>query len=107
MKIKFKTSESFYKFLQKLLSVFELILLGAVKAYLNTQVGQSTLRKAVNWLVDNTYEQTFQPLLETLLVRISYKHDVKDGKIFIKRLKEAEEQGNEDDWDSTVDDINS
>lgn len=105
--MKFKTSESFYKFLQKILSVFETLFLGALKAYINTQIGQGYLKKSVNWLIENGYQQTLQPIIEVYLIHLGYKHDVKDGKVFVERLKAAEESGNADDWNRTIDDINN
>lgn len=105
MKVQIKTSEEFYKFLQKILGVFEGLFLAALKAYLNTQVGQGFLKKVVGWLVDKLYDQTIHPILEVLLVRVGYRYDVQEGKILIKRLKQAEESGNDSEYDSTVDDI--
>lgn len=105
MKIKFQSSESFYKFLQKIYGIFETAFLAAIKVYLNTQLGQGSLKKIVNWLADNLYEQTMKPILEILLVRVGYKYDVREGQVFIERLKKAEEEGNAEDYNSTVDDI--
>lgn len=100
-----KSSEAFYKFLQKILAGVNIAVLGAIKAYLNTQVGQGSLKKIVNWLAENAYEQTVGPILEVLIVRVGYTYDVRQGQIFIERLKQAEESGNASDYDSTVDDI--
>lgn len=95
-------SETFYNFLQKSFTIVESIVLDIFKTWLNTQIGQGFLKRYVNWLVDHGYEETLQPVFETLLVRAGYKKDVRDGKIFIERLKEAD---NAEDYDSTVDDI--
>lgn len=100
-------SEKFYALLQKIGSVFEDLFLVALKAYLNTTIGQGSLKKLINWLADKMYDETAKPILEVLLVRLGYMYDVKDGKVLIERLKKAEETGNASDWDSTVDDINS
>lgn len=101
------SSDKFYKFLQKILNVFNLVAKSFAKTYLNTVVGQGTLKKVVNWLVDNAYDQSVKPMLEILLVRVGYAYDVREGKIFIERLKEARESGNAQDWNTTVDDINN
>jgi hypothetical protein len=100
-----RSSEEFYKLLQKILLVFEKVFLTVVKSYLNTVVGQGFLKKVVNWMADKLYEETFKPVLEIMLVRAGYKYDVRDGEIFIERLKKAEESGNASDYDSTIDDI--
>lgn len=105
MKVTKSASDQFYKFLQKILAVFEVLFLAAVKAYLNTAVGQGTLKKSVNWLADKLYDQTVDPILEVLLVKVGYRYDVKEGQVLIERLKKAEESGNASDYDRTVDDI--
>jgi ribosome-binding factor A len=105
--MKAKTSETFYKFLQKLLSVFDVLFLGMVKGYLNTQVGQGFLKKIVNWLAENVYDQTIHVVLEVFIIKAGYKYDVREGKVFIERLKDAQESGNVEDWNDAVDDINS
>jgi hypothetical protein len=99
------TSEQFYKILQAILGWFNQLLLAVIKAYLNTQFGQGSLKKFINWLADNMYDETVKPILETLLVHVGYMYDVKEGKVLIERLKKAEEAHNEADYNSTVDDI--
>lgn len=101
------TSDQFYKFLQNGLSIGEDIGLKVLKAYLNTQIGQGFLKKIVNWVVDEVYAADVKPLLDVLLVRIGYGYDVHEGKVLIKRLKEARESGDVQDWNSTIDDINN
>jgi hypothetical protein len=107
MMSKKRSSDEYYKFLQKILSVFSFVFLGVLKSFLNTQIGQGFLKKVVNWLADTLYDEAVKPALEVLLVRVGYKYDVKEGKVLIERLKQAEESGNATDWDSTVDDINN
>lgn len=100
-----KSSDKFYKLLQKFLSVFEALFLAVVKAYLNTQIGQGFLKKVVGYMVDKLYAETVDPLLEVLLVKIGYRHDVREGQVFVERLKKAQESGNATDYNSATDDI--
>lgn len=99
------TSEQFYKILQSTLGWFNELALAVIKAYLNTQFGQGTLKKFINWIADHLYDETAKPILETLLVRVGYMYDVKEGQILIERLKKAEEAHNETDYNTTVDDV--
>jgi hypothetical protein len=98
-------SEQRYKVLQKIGKVVEDLSLIALKAYLNTQIGQGMLRKFVNWIAEKLFNEAAKPILEVLLIKVGYVLDVKEGQVLIERLKKAEESGNETDYNSTVDDI--
>lgn len=45
------------------------------------------------------------PFMEVVLVRAGYSYDVKNGKVLIEKLHKAEEDNDEESYNSTVDDI--
>lgn len=98
-------SNRFYNLLLKIFSVFEHVFLTLLKAYLNTVVGQNFFKKAVNYAVDKAWDEVVEPFMKVALVRAGYSYDVKQGKVLIEKLKQAEEANDQDTYDSTVDDI--
>lgn len=98
-------SDKFYNILTKIWEAVEKFLAVFLKSYLNTLVGQGSLKKVINFAVDNLFEEVVNPFMEVALVRAGYKYDVKNGKILIEKLNKAEEENDATTYDSTVDDI--
>lgn len=97
--------ESTYKIVKKILEFFEGIAAQFLKAWLNTTVGQGFLKKFIDFAVDNLMDEFVDPIMKTVLVKIGYRMDVKDGQRLIVKLNEARESKNESDYNRTVDDI--
>lgn len=96
-------SDKFYKIILKVWEVGQKPLIAGLKAYLNTVVGQGILLKFINFAVDNLFEQIIDPVLKVALIKIGYKYDVKNGERLIEKLRKAEEDGNAEEYDHTVD----
>lgn len=95
----------FYKVMRKIWEVTEGILVNSTKAYLNTVVGQGMLKKLIGYTVDKFFDELIDPIMQVALVKMGYKYDVKDGQRMIEKLNVAKEEGNAQDYNSTVDDI--
>lgn len=100
-----KNSNRLYSFLLKLLSIVESVTLPLIKTFLNTTVGQGFLSKVFGWIVDKAWDEVAEPFFKIIIVRVGYAYDVKQGKILITKLSEAEANNDQDTYDSTVDDI--
>jgi uncharacterized membrane protein YGL010W len=94
-----------YNFFKKVIALLENVSAQFLKAWLNTVVGQSFLKKFIDFAVDNLMDELIDPILKTVLVKIGYRTDVKDGQRLIVKLNEARESGDESNYNTTVDDI--
>lgn len=99
------SSDKFYNLLTKIWAFVEKFLAAFLKSYLNSVVGQGTLKKIIDFTVDNLMEEVVNPFMEVVLVRAGYSYDVKNGKVLIEKLHKAEEDNDEESYNSTVDDI--
>ena len=50
-------------------------------------------------------DKAIEPAVKAAFREVGYIYHVKKGKILILKLSEAEENGNQNDYDSTIDDI--
>lgn len=103
--INIMNSDRFYSVLTKIWVSVEKFLAVFLKTYLNTLVGQGSLKKVINFAVDNLFEEVVNPFMEVALARAGYKYDFKNGKVLIEKLNKAKEENNEADYNSAVDDI--
>jgi len=62
--------------------------------------------KVIKYAVKNIlFDKAITPAIRKIFLDLGYSFDVKDGSILIKRLKKASDENNQDDYDSTIDDI--
>lgn len=59
----------------------------------------------VNLVVSKLYTEIGEPLIEAGLRKVGFIYQKIDGKILIKKLKKAQGEGNEDEFDSISTDI--
>ena len=78
----------------------------AVKLALKKILGSAAAGGFKAWLVSfvvkELYDEIGEPLVRAALNRVGYTYDKIEGKVLIKKLREAD---NEADYDSTIDDI--
>lgn len=99
------------KILSFLWEVFKSFVLTSVRDYVVKNIIKNILKVVgksnfFTWIstviAENFYDEIMEPLIKAGLVEIKYTYHKAEGKILIKRLKEA---GNVEDYNSTVDDI--
>ena len=62
--------------------------------------------KIIKYAVKNIlFDKAITPAVQKIFLELGYSFDVGDGQILIKRLKKASDENNQDDYDSTIDDI--
>lgn len=78
----------------------------AIKAFLKTGAGAGFKAWLVKFVVTEFAEEVAEPIVKAFFTAIGYHfHRDVEGNILIKRLKEAREDSNANDYNSTVDDI--
>lgn len=80
----------------------DMVIKKALKALLGTAAGVGFQAWIVKYVVTEFFEEIAQPIARAAVIEVGYRYDIHEGKVFIKRLKEA---GNVEDYNSTVDDI--
>lgn len=59
----------------------------------------------VNIILSKLYDEIGEPLVEAGVRKVGYVYHKVEGKVLIKRLKKAQEDGNEDEYDDITTDI--
>lgn len=79
----------------------------AVKAALVKLVKTSVGFRAwiIKILVEELFEEVIEPAIKMSFRRLKYEYDRKEGEIIVKKIDEARQNGNQADYDSSVDDI--
>lgn len=81
----------------------------AVKLALKKLLGSVAMGGFKAWLlkyiVTNLFEEIAEPLVRMALNQVGYIYDKHDGKVIVKKMKKASEDGNESDYNDAVDDI--
>lgn len=80
-------------FTKSLVKILKLEALGGFKAWL------------VSFLIEHFYDDIVEPLLKLAVRRVKNAQVRIEGEILIKKLKQAEQDGNQTDYDATIDDI--
>jgi hypothetical protein len=78
----------------------------ALKAFLKTGAGVGFKAWLVKFVTTEFMEEVAEPIVKAFFTRIGYTfHRDVEGNILIKRLQEAREDNNANDYNNTVDDI--
>jgi hypothetical protein len=80
-----------------------------VKLMLKKLLGSSMAGGFRAWLVKfiakNLYDEIAEPLVKAVLRKAHYKYRVREGRVIIKKLEEAEQRGDNEDYDRIVNDL--
>ena len=98
-------SETFYKLLKASSNFLLTVLEKLLKAYLNTTLGQGSLKWFINFIVKRLRKEVAEPIMAVSLIKINYYYDTKDADNKVKRLIKAHESENEDLYYTTLNDI--
>lgn len=81
----------------------------ATKLLLKKLLGSAALAGPKAWLikfvVSNFLDEIAKPIAQAVVVELQYSWNVVEGKVLITRLDKAKEDGNEDAYNGTIDDI--
>lgn len=81
----------------------------AVKFALKKILGTAAMGGVKGWLVKlivtELFEEIGEPVIKYLIRKGALAYDKVEGKIKIKKLEAAKEEGNEDGYNRTIDDI--
>ena len=90
----------------------------ALKKYLKGQVFKLALKKIlgsaamggfkawiIRFILENLWDEIVEPLMNAALVEIKYIKDKVDGKITAKKIEQARLSGDQDSYDSAVDEL--
>ena len=78
----------------------------ALKAVFKTAVPGGLKAWAIKYVVKEIlFDKAITPMVQKIFLEIGYSFDVGEGKILIKRLKKAQDENNQNDYDDTIDDI--
>lgn len=80
----------------------DVIIKKAIKLFLKTGAGTGFRAWLVTFVATELYEEVGRPVAQAVLVEVGYAMDIVDGRVKLKRLKEATSG---EDYDSSVDDI--
>lgn len=81
----------------------------AVKAALKSLLGASYMIGFKAWLVKfivtELFEEIGEPLIKAGFIRMGYYYDRVNGNIIVKRIHEAREDENEQEYNNAIDDL--
>lgn len=81
----------------------------AIKAALKQLLGSAAMGGIKGWLikfvVTELFEEVAEPLIKMALNHVGYIYDKQRGRVVIKRLERAENEGDEDGYNSASDDV--
>lgn len=77
----------------------------ALKSFLGTGAGVGFKAWLIKFVVENLFEEIAEPLIKAAFTFMGYSYNRVEGNILVKRLKEAQENNDEDAYNDTVDDI--
>lgn len=91
-------------------AAFKAALTNMVKAGLKKIFKSASFGGIKGWLIKTfvkeiLIDKAIEPAVKAAFREVGYIYHVKKGKILILKLSEAEENGNQNDYDSTIDDI--
>ncbi|MCK5608302.1 hypothetical protein KAR91_40850 [Candidatus Pacearchaeota archaeon] len=84
---------------------------GAVKAALAKLVGMGIIKVAgfrawiASMLLEYGFDKIVLPCINLMFRKGQLIYDVQEGKVKVKKLREARQNGNQDDYDNAADDI--
>lgn len=91
------------------LAVIEQLKGAAVKAALKKLLGSAALGGFKTWIIKyiitELFEELAEPLMKAAFVKMGYFYDRVEGKIIVKRIEQAREAGNGEDYDNATDDV--
>jgi hypothetical protein len=59
----------------------------------------------ITFIVENLYEEFAEPLVKAVFVKLGYYYDRINGEIIVKKIRQAREDGNAEDYDAATDDV--
>lgn len=77
----------------------------AIKAFFKSGVGVGFKAWAIKFVVVELVEELGEPIVKAFFVEAGYRFEKINGNIMVTRLQRAREEGNVEDYNSTVDDI--
>jgi hypothetical protein len=80
-----------------------------IKFALKRILGAALMSTFWGWLAkflfEELYEEVFEPFLRFGLNKLGYYTHKSEGKLIIEKIREAREEGNEQDYDHAIDDL--
>ena len=77
----------------------------ALRTFLKSGAGAGFQVWLVTFIAEEFADEIAEPIVKAMFTRAGYTYRKIDGKIMVKKLEEAQESGDEADYNSTVDDI--
>ena len=83
----------------------DLAVKGALKAFLKTGAGVGFKAWAIKFIVTELVEEIGEPLVKAFFVEMGYQYERINGNILVKKLHQAREDNDAQEYNDTVDDI--
>lgn len=91
-------------------AAFKAALTNMVKAGLKKVFTSASFGGIKGWLIklfvkEILIDKAIEPAVKAAFLEVGYIYDVSKGKILISKLKKAQDENNQTDYDDTIDDI--
>jgi hypothetical protein len=80
-------------------------IVAALKKILGTSVATGFKGWLISWVAENFFEEIAEPLIKKSIRGLGYVYLKVEGKVIIKKLDQAQENNDENAYDSAMDDL--
>lgn len=77
----------------------------AIKKILGSAMAGGFKVWVIKFVVEELFEEIAEPLIKYAFRRMGYLYNRERGKILVKRLNDAQDSNDQDEYNSTIDDI--